>query len=148
MTFIKKQGRRCVAAGAIKPDGFEAVAASQADHDDAIVSLTWSSELGGYAYFSPAVGLVRIDDDRLRRFKLDILWFLQWIASHLGFGAGARQVCLIPDRLLGSRGYLARRNKADAAQDRDLFSKAADRTGDGYANGGSPAHAFAPDPAK
>jgi hypothetical protein len=64
-----------------------------------MVSLTWSSELGGYAYFSPSIGLVRIDDDRLRRFKLDIAWFHRWLACHIGLNAGARQVCLISDRL-------------------------------------------------
>jgi hypothetical protein len=95
----KRAGAVLVAAGAIEPDGFEAVAVSQADHDDAIVSLTWSSELGGYAYFSPSVGFVRVNDDRIRRFKLDVSWFQQWLAGHIGFGAGARQVCLIPDRL-------------------------------------------------
>jgi hypothetical protein len=96
--FHKAAGTALVAAGALKLDDFEPVAASQADHDDKLVSLTWSSELGGYVYFSPAVGLVRIDDERLRRFKLDVSWFHQWLAGHIGFRAGARQVCLIPDR--------------------------------------------------
>lgn len=97
--FHKAAGTALVAAGALKPDGFEPVIASESDHDDAIVSLTWSHELRGYAYFSPAIGLVRIDDDRLRRFKLDISWFHRWLASHIGFSADARQVCLISDRL-------------------------------------------------
>jgi hypothetical protein len=97
--FHKTAGTTLIAAGALKLDGFEAVAASQADHDDAVVGLNWSRELGGYAYFSPAIGLVRVQDESLRRFKLDISWFHQWLASHIGFGAGARQVCLIPDRL-------------------------------------------------
>jgi hypothetical protein len=97
--FYKAAGTELVVAGALKSDDFETVVASQADHDDAMVSLTWSSELGGYAHFSPAIGLVRIDADRLRRFKLDILWFHEWLASLIGFGTGARQVCLIPDRL-------------------------------------------------
>jgi hypothetical protein len=96
--FHKEAGPALLAAGAIKPDGFEAVTVSQADLDDAIVSLTWSSELGGYAYFSPTAGVVRIDDDNLRRFRLDTSWFLQWIARHLGSGAGAHAVCLFTDR--------------------------------------------------
>jgi hypothetical protein len=96
--FHKELGPALLAAGAIKLDGFEAVAVPQSDHDDAIVSLTWSSELRGYAYFSPTAGLVRIDDDRLRRFKLDTSWFLQWVARHLGSGTGAQPVCLIADR--------------------------------------------------
>jgi hypothetical protein len=97
--FHKTIGTVLVSAGAIKPDGFEAVAVSQADHDDAIVSLVWSSELGGYGYFSPAVGLIRIDDDRLRRYKLDFSWFLRWLVRHLGFDPGAQSMCLIADKL-------------------------------------------------
>jgi hypothetical protein len=61
--FHEEVGPELIAAGAVKPDGFEAVAVSKADHDDAIVSLTWSGELRGYAYFSPTAGLVRIVDD-------------------------------------------------------------------------------------
>jgi hypothetical protein len=98
LDFYERAGA-ALAAGAIKPYGFEAVAVSQADHDDAVVNLTWSSELNGYAYFCPSVGLAGIGDDRLRLFKLDISWFLQWIAGHLGFGRGVGQVCLISDRL-------------------------------------------------
>lgn len=62
------------------------------------MSLTWSSELSGYGYFSPTAGLVRIDDERLLRFKLDTSWFLQWVARDLGSATGARPVCLIADR--------------------------------------------------
>jgi hypothetical protein len=92
-------GPALVTAGAIKPDGFEPVAVSHADHDDAIVRVTWSTELSGYAYFNPSAGLVRIDDDRLRRYRLDISWFLEWIAGHLSLGIGCPPVCVIPNRL-------------------------------------------------
>jgi hypothetical protein len=97
--FYNNSGSVLVAAGAIKPDDFEAVAVTEAGHDDAVVSLTWSSELGGYAYFSSANGLVRIDESRLRRFKLDISWFLQWIGHQLGLGTTLRFISLIPDRV-------------------------------------------------
>jgi hypothetical protein len=92
-------GSLLVDAGALTPDGFEPVAASQADHDDAVVSLIWNGEKGGYAYFSPAVGLVRVDDDALVRFRLDVSWFLGWIAGQLGFGTNASQVNLVPGQL-------------------------------------------------
>jgi hypothetical protein len=85
----KNAGEELLAAGAIKPCGFEAVAVSQTDHDDAPVGLIWDEELHGYAYFSPSAGLVRVDEDELRRFKLDISWVLQWVARHLGFAAGS-----------------------------------------------------------
>jgi hypothetical protein len=97
--FHATAGAALIAAGALKPDGFEPVAVSQADHDDAPVNLIWSSEIGGYANFSPNMGLVRVDDDALRRYRLEISWLLRWISMQLGLGSGARQVCLIPDRL-------------------------------------------------
>jgi hypothetical protein len=97
--FHPKDGAALIAAGALKSDGFEAVSTSLADHDDAPVNLIWSSETGGYAYFSPAVGLVRVDDDALLNYRLDISWLLHWISRQLGFTPGVRQVCLIPDQL-------------------------------------------------
>jgi len=97
--FYNNAASVLVAAGAIKPDDFEAVAVTEAGHDDAVVSLTWSSELGGYAYFSSANGLVRVDEGKLRRFKLDISWFVQWIGHQLGIRTTSRFTCLVPDRL-------------------------------------------------
>jgi hypothetical protein len=97
--FYTTAGAALVAVGALKPDGFEPVTVSQADHDDATVTLTWSGELKGYVYFSPAIGVVRVDDDRLRCLKLDFSWFLRWIARHLGVEATARPASLVPDRL-------------------------------------------------
>jgi hypothetical protein len=97
--FHAKDGVALIAAGALKPDGFEAIGISLADHQDVPVNLIWSSETGGYAYFSPAVGLVRVDDNALLHYRLDISWLLQWISRQLGFPAEVRQVCLIPDRL-------------------------------------------------
>jgi hypothetical protein len=114
--FHAKAGAALIAVGALKPDGFEPVAVSQADHDDASVSANWTGELGGYAYFSPNMGLVRVDGDALRRYRLDISWVLRWISMQLGLGSSARQVCLIPDRLwdlgdvwLGERNRIRRK---------------------------------------
>jgi hypothetical protein len=97
--FHVRAGTMLIAAHALKPEGFEAVAISQTDHEDAIVNLIWSSEVSGYAYFNPATGLVRVDDDMLRCHQLDISWFLRWVAGQLGLGPRARQLCLIPNRL-------------------------------------------------
>lgn len=97
--FYPHAGRMLIDVGALKADGFETVAASQADHDDAVVHLAWSAEKGGYAYFSPGAGLVRVDDDALVRFRLTASWFLDWLGGQLGLGAVARPVCLVPDRL-------------------------------------------------
>jgi len=98
LDFHKRAGAELLAAGAIVTDGFEAVAVSQADHDDVVVRLDWSSELGGYTYFSPTAGPVRVDDNSLSRFTLNRSWFFQWIGRLLGFGSSAQPMCLIRDR--------------------------------------------------
>src|SRR6516165_3245639 len=95
--FYNNAGSVLVAAGAIKPDDFEAVAVTDAGHNDAVVSLTWSGELGGYAYVSSSNCLVRVDEGRLRRFKLDISWFVQWIGHQLGLRRTSRLISLIRD---------------------------------------------------
>ena len=46
--------------GLLKPYGHEAAVASQADHDDAPVTLSWSAEDGGLGYFSPTAGWVTV----------------------------------------------------------------------------------------
>ena len=97
--FHADAGAELIAAGALQLDGFEPVTASLADHDDAVVSVNWSGETGRHGYFSSAVGMVPVEDDVLRRFRLEMVWFLGWIAGQLGFGANARQVDLVPDRL-------------------------------------------------
>jgi hypothetical protein len=96
--FLAEAGRKLIAAGALKPDGFEAVAIN-ADHDDSIVSLFWSAEHGGYAYFSASDGVVRVDDDAIARYRLDLAWLLRWLAGQLGHNASTAPVLLVADRL-------------------------------------------------
>ena len=89
-----------LSVGALQPDGFEPVTVSLADHDDAAVSVSWNGETGHHEYFSPTVGMVPVEDDVLRLFRLQPMpWFLGWIAEHLGFSAGGRHIALVPDRL-------------------------------------------------
>lgn len=97
--FHADAGAELIAAGALQPDGFEPVTTSLADHDDAVVSVKWSGETGRHGYFSSTAGMVAVEDDALRRFRLEIVWFLGWIAVQLGFGASARQIDLVRGRL-------------------------------------------------
>ncbi len=97
--FHVDAGAELIAAGALQPDGFEPVTVSLADHDDAAVSVSWNSETGRHEYFSPTAGMVPVEDDVLRRFRLQMPWLLGWIVEHLGLGAGGRPVDLVSDRL-------------------------------------------------
>jgi hypothetical protein len=92
-------GAELIAAGALQPDGFEPVAVSQADHDDTMVSVVWDGEKRRHGYFSPAVGMVDVDDRALCRFRLRPSWLLGWLAGELGFSGVTRPVELVPDRL-------------------------------------------------
>ena len=49
-----------VRSGLLISHDHEDVAASGDDYDDAPVSLFWSEELGGFAYFNPTVGPVAV----------------------------------------------------------------------------------------
>lgn len=64
--------RRLMAAGLLVPQDHEAGSASLADHDDVPVSLIWSEQHAALAYFSPAVGLFPVPQDRLVRHKVDV----------------------------------------------------------------------------
>lgn len=72
-----------VAAGLLVPHGHEDVSASQADHEDTPVSLIWSEADGGLAYFSPAVGLVPVPQERLARYRVNAAMMLDAMAEGL-----------------------------------------------------------------
>lgn len=92
-------GAELVAVGALEADGFEPVAVSQADHDDAVVSLAWDGDARRHAYFSPAAGMVAVDDHALRRLRVRPSWLLDWLAREFGYAGAVRPVDLVPDRL-------------------------------------------------
>ena len=72
-----------VAAGLLAPHGHEDVSASLADHEDTPVSLIWSEAHGGFAYFSPAVGLAPVPEERLVRYRVDLTGMLDAVAEKL-----------------------------------------------------------------
>lgn len=71
------------AAGLLVPHGHEDVSASQADHEDTPVSLIWSEGHGGFTYFSPAVGLAPVPQERLVRYRVDAAVMLDAMAEGL-----------------------------------------------------------------
>lgn len=71
------------AAGLLVPHGHEDVSASLADHEDTPVSLIWSEAHGGFAYFSPAVGLAPVPQERLVRYRVDAAVMLDAMAKGL-----------------------------------------------------------------
>jgi len=72
-----------MAAGLLVPHGHEDVSASPADHEDTPVSLIWSEAHGGFAYFSPAVGLVPVPEERLVRYRVDLTGMLDAVTEKL-----------------------------------------------------------------
>lgn len=97
--YHSEAGAELMALGALESDGFEPVVVSQADHDDAMVSAIWDGDAGGYGTFSPAVGMVPIDNRAIGRYRLCSSWVVGWIAAEVGLSSGARPVELVPDRV-------------------------------------------------
>lgn len=51
---------------------FEHVTTSMTDYDDVPVSLTWSEQLGSLTYFSGSAGLITVDQEKLRRWRVAV----------------------------------------------------------------------------
>jgi hypothetical protein len=88
-----------VSTGLLVPHDYEEVSASLADHADMPVSLTWSDQHGGLAYFSPAVGPVRVPDERLARHVVDIPAALRTFMAEMDLRRGWQPHALIDDVL-------------------------------------------------
>jgi len=87
------------ATGLLKPHGHEAAVASQADHDDAPVTLSWSAENGGLGYFSPTAGWVTVPDDQIARFQVDVPAVIGELMDRVDWPSRSRPVPLVPDLL-------------------------------------------------
>jgi len=71
------------ASGLLVPHGHETVSASLADHDDAPVTLIRSETAGGFAYFSPAGGLIAVPAARLARHRAEFTNTLAAVGADL-----------------------------------------------------------------
>ena len=97
--FYPAAGAALIAAGALQPNGYEPVATCLADHDDEPVSLTWRDDLNGYAYFSPSVGWVKVEHERLKQYRVDFPWLLAILARQLRVPHTIEPRCLVDDHL-------------------------------------------------
>ena len=97
--FYPDAGTALIAAGALKDDGYEPVTTGMADHDDLPVHVTWRPEVGGYAYFSPSAGWVKVDNERLTRYRVDFAWLLASLSRQLRIPRTIEPRCLLKDVL-------------------------------------------------
>ena len=70
-----------------------------ADHDYLPVGVTWRPEVGGYAYFSPSAGWVKVDNEHLNRYRVDFRWVLQNVARQIRVLRTIEPRCLVDDHL-------------------------------------------------
>lgn len=94
--FYPDAGAALIHANALKADGHEPVITGMADHDDLPVRVTWRIEVGGYAYFSPSAGWVKVESERLTRYRVDFDWFLGFVAVAVKITGSRRWQCLVP----------------------------------------------------
>lgn len=88
--YRREAGQSLIEAGVLKADAHDPVAVSAVDHDDEAVSLTWSSEHGGYGYFSPAAGWVAVPAERLQQFHCDMEALIGRLVDRLDLPGTAR----------------------------------------------------------
>ncbi|MGE0256853.1 MAG: hypothetical protein AB7N54_19595 [Alphaproteobacteria bacterium] len=91
-------GRALIDAGLLVPSGYEEVDASQADHDDAPVPLRRLDD-GGFGYFSPAAGWVRVPASRLTRFRVMPEQLAQTLGVQFGIPRGMSTMTLVAGHL-------------------------------------------------
>ncbi len=80
--FHLEAARGLLAAGLLKTDGHEVVAAAEEDGDGSPVSLTWCAEKNAYGYFG-RVGWVLVPEERLRLYRADIPKALETMTLNL-----------------------------------------------------------------
>jgi hypothetical protein len=83
----------------LREDGHDFAAASQADHDDVPVSVTWSQQDQTWGYFSPTAGWVAVPEERLVSYRLNFETLLPRIVA--GLYAAKTVACrpIIPEHL-------------------------------------------------
>jgi hypothetical protein len=67
----------------LQKDSHDFAAASYADHDDALVSVTWSPQDRSWGYFSPSAGWVAVPEERLISYRLNFESILPRIVVRL-----------------------------------------------------------------
>lgn len=86
-------------AGLLKPCGHEPIAAWDDNHDDIPVTLSWSADHGGLGYFSPTAGWVAMPDERIARYRVDILALIARLMLKVEWSSRTGPLPLVPDLL-------------------------------------------------
>jgi hypothetical protein len=97
--FFPDAGRALIGVGALAADGYDSVATSTADHDDAPVTLSWRDDVGGYAFFSPSAGWVAVENERLVRYRADFTWVLRNVARQIRVLRTVEPRCVVDGHL-------------------------------------------------
>lgn len=83
----------------LREDGHDFAAASQADHDDVPVSVTWSQQDQTWGYFSPTAGWVAVPEERLVSYRLNFEILLPRIVAGLYAPRTVACRAIIPEHL-------------------------------------------------
>jgi len=98
-SFPAHVGAQLIAAALIKPDGYEAVATSLADHDDSPVTLTWSAKSRGFGYFSPTAGWVDVPHADIERYSVNLASVMVALTAKMQLSRKLAPSVLITDLL-------------------------------------------------
>jgi hypothetical protein len=88
-----------MAGGLLIPAGYEAVATSGSDHDDAPVTLSRSDDGSGFGYFSGHAGWIDVPGQTITRHRLDIMRTLAMLTEGLDVNSRASGACIVEETL-------------------------------------------------
>jgi hypothetical protein len=97
--YYEQQAGQLMSANLLEPCGHQLVTTSMADHDDAPVSLTWSTDHNGYGYFSPSAGWIMVPEERLAVFAIKFPVVLAQMMVRFDIASRGGAVPLLPELL-------------------------------------------------
>jgi len=83
----------------LKSAGLSLIAVDPDDHENDLVDVEWSEDLGSYAYFSGLSGWVTVPEEDLRVYAVDLPVFLQQLVVGLDLPPRTKHAPLIEDIL-------------------------------------------------
>lgn len=84
--------------GAVVPAGTASFVLVADDRGERQVDVDWDAQRNAYCYFDAADGFVEVPASSLQVLRLDLQWWLQWLAEHLELGNAGRPFELVPGR--------------------------------------------------
>jgi hypothetical protein len=97
--FPAQVRNQMLATGLVVPDGHEAIATSDTDHEDRPVSLAWSDPHQAFGYFSSLSGWIIVSHDDVRVFKINLTEVISSLTSKFGMARRVDYRVLVPDLL-------------------------------------------------